>query len=243
MEGTQADTPAAPIPTPAPKARWTWPLLVLAVAVIVIAGVTSVYFLTPPPPIPLVVADGSTEAAIEGNLTGIGSTSPGEYYFNATTYANQSQGPSSSLSLRLVVDAGFLASPSDPSSGEWLMHIAMTGLGRFAANLRPSQLTLAVNGTSANLHVDSEDSYLTGANVTFNPQPIAYFIDNGSASVAATPASPNPTGLHVFSFSDEWRIDEYLSFNGTYGFRATVIGDFTPAVSVGILLNIINLPA
>ncbi len=218
--------------------------LVLAVAAVVVVAGVSVYVLTRPLPIPLTVTDGSTTAAIEGNLTGTGSTSPsGMHYFNATTYASQSQGPDSTLSLRLVVDAGFLASPSDPSSGEWLMTVTMTGVGRFAANLHPSQLILTVNETSANVNVDVENSYRTGANVTFNPVTNGGFANNGSAWVAATPTGPNPTGTYVFSFSDIWFIDERLSFNGTYDFRATVTGGFTPSVSVGILLRIIDLPA
>jgi hypothetical protein len=211
-------------------------LLVLAVVVLVVVAILSVYVLTRPPPIPLRVSDGSTTGVIEGNFAYIGSATPLVRYFDATTYANQSGGPTSALTLHLFTGTYI-------SGGMVTTDVFITVRGEFASNLHAAGLTLTGNQTgnfSAGQWVDGRTEQ--------NPVNISYAwqsMEWAAGPATFTPTLVNQTGpgpLYEFVYPVSGSIWTPLGDSAFVGFRATVTGQFTPAVSVGILLQIIDVP-
>ncbi len=118
-----------------------WLFFAFAVAAVVVVAGVSVYVLTLPPPIPLTVKDGSATGTIEGNLTTIGSNQTDLVLdFLATTYANQTNGLGSTLTLRLHTYSLY-----DGGCGCLETNVIASVAGSFAANLRPSTLQFVVN--------------------------------------------------------------------------------------------------
>lgn len=237
-------------------------LLVLAVVGVLLGGGSAaiVYGLTKPPALAaLVVKDGSITDVLEGDFANYNSAYGFVRYFNATTYANQSSGPTSTLTLRL-----FTATYAFAGVVHTDMYAAVQG--EFASNLNLTGLTLAYNETGtiwgfyAGPQLDPTNisqyppDWMTNftytnitwpgsTNVTYNGPPITSAAATGSA--ALTPALVNETRkgpVYEFAFS-AWLWAEYpLVSNGFLGFRATVTGRFTPDVSVGILLQVLDVP-
>ncbi len=206
-------------------------LAVLLVAVVLaVAGVVTYIVTRPPTLIDLNVVDGSTVETIQGNLTSYGSLSPLVLNFASTTYANETNGAASTLSLRLHTVTDF----SD-LCGCVEVGINATATGVFASDLHPAALQLEANQTGPNGSLDSWADRQFGTNVTFDPgQSFGFF--NGTGVLYATVVG----GAYRFSYSDFFYFHGRPWYNRVVGFRATVTGPFAPAVSVGILLKIIN---
>ena len=225
MEGTQPDTPSPPS-LRARMARKTWMLLALAVAVVVVAAVLSVYLLTPPPPILLSVSDGSTTGVVAWNETTGSNQTDLVLNFAATSYANETDGAVSTLTLRLRTWT-FYASAGATLS----LNINATVSGAFAPNLHPADLELEANLTGANSSLQSWGSSQFGTNVSFPTQSFGFA--SGSGVLSATISSGH------FGYSDYFEVNGRPGHDRFVGFRATVEGPFTPPVSVMILLSVI----
>ncbi len=197
---------------------------------VVVAGVVVYVVTRPPTVINLKVADGSTVGTIQGNLTSYGSLSPLVLNFASTTYGNETNGVASTLTLRLYTVTDF----SD-LCGCVEVGINATATGVFASDLDPAALQLEANQTGPNGSLDSWADQQFGANVTFDPGQFFGFF-NGTGVLYATVVG----GAHRFSYSDFFYFHGRPWYNRFVGFRATVTGPFAPAVSVGILLEIIN---
>ncbi len=210
----------------------------------------------------LIVTDGSITRALEGDFANYTNTgTPFVRYFNATTYANESGGPTSILRLRLLT-----ATYYDLSLATVYTTVYAAVQGEFASNLELTGVSLAYNNTgtywneygSPLLNPTNITLYLNpnislynitwpgSTNVTYNGPQITS--TNGTGSAALTPALVNETGkgpFYGFAFS-AWLWTDYplnpLRSSGFLGFRATVTGAFTPAVSVSILLALIDVP-
>lgn len=204
----------------------------------------------------LSVSEGSVTGTVEGNFTSI---TDNRYaiirYFNATTYANQSGGPTSTLTLQLYTATVYAPALSDPVTGQpgvVMVDIEAAIRGAFASNLHLSGLTFTFNETGrlagAMGHLDSlgppypinvshpdTESAASGL--------VAGFVGPDSGSI--TPTLLNQTGRGMFY---EFLCPVAIQFvnapgyNEFVGFRATVTGPFTPNVSVAILLQVIDLP-
>ena len=205
-------------------------LAVLLVAILVgVAGVATFIVTRPPAPVNLRVKDGSTVGVIEWNLTSM----PGFGFglnFAAMTYANETNSATSSLTLTLhtwtLWDGGC----------ECLqVNVNASAVGAFASNLRPANVQLWANQTGPNGTLDSWPTEQYGTNVSFDPgQSIGFY--TGSAAVSATVMG----GAYRISYSDRFEVWGGPQNNRFVGLRATVTGPFVPAVSVGILREVIN---
>lgn len=250
MEGTQPGTLKAS--TLAPPHRKRRLFLVLAVAAVVAVASISVYVLTRPPPIPVTVSDGSISKVLKATFADYSNTGhPIFRFYTATTYANESRGVTSTLTLRVFV-AAFI----DPPLGVMLDLFPVIS-GKFAADLSPTELILTFNQTGRQAwaygypYATSFNNSLPGAlvafpgpsNVTATSKYLPQVAGNGSASMRATFQNTSTTGPY-FEFLYPAYIGEQdpLGDNAFLGIRATVTGSFTPAVSVGILVHIINIP-
>ena len=243
--------PQSPRSAPAPPPRRRLTLVLVVAAVVVVAGV-SLYVLTRPPPIPsipLTVTDGSTTGVIEGSFASYTSTNASLVRtFNATTYANESDGQASSLALSLYSWTYF-------DGFHVITNVFVTMRGGFASNLEPGELTLTYNQTGrftqAYGHAWSSptnlsfgvlnDSVPGPMNVSTNPGHVAYVSGPGSAVLTASLVNrTDEARSYEFVFPAFFSPVQYpIGYNHLFGFRATATGRFTPAVSVGILLDML----
>lgn len=218
-----------------------WLLLVLAVAVVVVVAAVSVYVLTQPPPIPLTVSEGSTTGVIEGNFANYSSLAPMQQSFGATTYANHSGGPMSSLSLRLFTYTY--------SADYWaVVGISLMVKGEFASDLHLSGITLAYNetGTCIGASAAAFPNQYYPVNVSFNPANAPRFNMSGPGNESLTTTPMYQTGngpFYEFVFPSSFQVTPCFGTDHFLGFRATVTGSFTPSVSVSVLLHVIDVPA
>ncbi len=222
--------------------------LVVALTVVLIAGPAAVtYGLSTLASPALVVTDGSITGLIEGNFSTITSTlNPLILDFNATTYANQSGRPSSTLVMHIHVMAACVCN-SGYQGSYFEVVLVVSVVGRFAPNLHPTALALRANQTAATpsgweAHLDSLGSWQGGTDVSFNPGQYVALVGTGSGALTANLVNQTRNGSHVFAYSTKFDGQEQLYwYNHFLGFRATVTGSLTPAVSVGILLKVINV--
>ncbi len=219
--------------------RWHLvPVLVLA-GVLVIASV-SLYVLTQPPPVPLAVSDGSISGAIVGDFANYTDVTSLLLSFRATTYANQSGGRPSALTLQL--------STSTFSIGEWVyIFVDSTVVGEFASNLHVSQITLAYNETGSCIkgYGDASPNGYSPVNVSFSRGNVPGVNASGPAmgNLSATPVNQTGNGpFFQFVYPASFEVESCLGTEHVIGFRAVVTGSFTPSVSVGILLRVKDVP-
>ena len=219
-------------------------LLAILVALVVVTSTSVVlaYILTrPPSPIALAVSNHPIVGRIEGNFTSITDTAFAIIReFNTTTYANQSAGPVSTLSLRVWTETVY-----DPNAGVVRLYADVTVAGSFAKSLMPGALGFTVNETGPQIGLQLISVPAT-TNLSFDSQLNFVLSGAGTGSLSATLTNRSQaTPLYEFGFRPppgggmfgvEWR----PQYNHFIGFRATVTGPFTPAVSASILLEIIN---
>ncbi len=215
--------------------------LVLVVASVVVVAGASVYVLTRP--IPLTIQDGSTTGTIEGDLASLSSFAPLVLNFTATTYANQASHPGSTLVMQVETGSAFVGG----SEGFLEMNIFVGVLGHFASNLHPSGLQLTVNATGGSADAVYFEGGVPGtpadANVSFDTHQVLGVFGTGSGQVTATPVNEDAATYYDFALGAGFVAYEYLSHSQFIGFRITVTGPFTPSISVGIVLAIIDVPA
>ena len=239
----QPGGPAAPPPGPAANARGKRMLLALAVSALVVAAGVSIYLLARPPPVPLAISDGSTAALSRATFSDYSDTAYGvAREYTATTTANQSGGPTSILTLDLQTNSAWV--PISAVLAEVDTAVFVTVRGAFASNLRPTGLTLACNSTGGGTPGGWAEP--GGTNVSYDPTH-PQTVPDCNGAVGFTPTLENvsdegPVYAFVFvaSVGSLWGLDGGDQF---LGFRATVTGPFAPAVSVGILLHLVDIPA
>ncbi len=206
----------------------------LLAIVLAVAGAITYIVTRPPALIDLKVTDGSTVGAIEGNLTAAGSNQTDLILdFAATTYANETPGAVSTLMLRLHTGTYY-----DSYGGDVVVEIYAVVVGAFASDLRPASLQLWANQTGGNGSLQSWADRQFGANVSFDPAQ-SFVVLNGTGTLSAIIGSASGNTFR-FGYSDYFEVNGRPWFNRFVGFRVTVTGPFAPAVSVGILLKVIN---
>lgn len=236
--GSDSQPPQPPAEGPNRGRGIRFVLATLVIAVVLAGAGVVAYVVTRPPALTsLKVTDGSAVGAIEGNLTTVGSNQTALVLdFTATTYANETDGAVSILSLRLHTWTFF-----DSACGCVVANVNATVVGTFASDLHPANLQLAANQTGPNATLQSLGFAQFGTNVSFAPGQ-SFGVLNGSGTLTATVVGGGPGKGYRFSYADAFFMRAQARYNRFVGFRATVTGSFTPAVDVGILLKIINVP-
>ena len=208
--------------------------------IITIAGSTAILLSLPPS---LSVSDGSRAYEIEGNFTAMNSLSPTVWYLNATTYANQTSGLSSTLTLDLKV-YGFY----DSAAHAIQFFSIATVLGKFSANIRPSGLLITVNETGPLVNVFGHvlppgvNGRPGSPNVSFDQSQTIGFAGNGTGNLGVSLANQGgSTPQYEFVFFEETDLTYRYLFDHILGTRATVTGWLLPPISVSIVLRIANV--
>ncbi len=210
-------------------------LLVVVVAGIVVA---STLVLSLPPTLSL--STGSAKGIMMGDFQNATSTvNPVFANVSAITYANQSVGPASTLTIVVTSHAFY------DSAAEAVMIFVDVGIvGRIAANVHPSSLAVTYNQTGPLIAVFSSYGLSSNANASFDPNPPVAFFDNGSGTLTSTLTNQGgSTGFHRFAYYVEFQITERYWWNHFVGLRAALGGWFLPTITVFALLEIIDLPA
>jgi hypothetical protein len=194
---------------------------------------TSVFILTLPPPLSISV--GSATGVVSGDFPTIGSTAPLQFSFNATTFANQTQGPSSDLALHVDGYTYWVA------GGELVTWFQVTVTGHFASNLRPGQIEVGCNGTSVDGYANSWTSEEHGTNVSFDHNRQLVFVDHGSDSLVVTLTNQNGAGPYRdFGFHTVIELDQWRGYQAFIGFRATVTGWMLPPIRVDMVVHTVD---
>ncbi len=244
VEGTQADVPPVRNPARMPLHPALWLLVLLAAAALIVAAVFAVVVLMAPPPISLTMRDGSTTDLLAGDFVNATPAGPITDTFLATTYAVESGGANSSLSLELMT-----AAYAD-STGVILVQVAVGVAGRFVPELRPARVTLAYNQTGPLLTATGEDFNIgpyAPLNVTIctTSCPSEHVNVPGNGSAVLTSNLVNETGAlpyFWFRYPAHFVLEEPPGQSVFAKFQANVTGPFTPSVGVGILLHIVDVP-
>ena len=222
----------------------------LVVAIVVFFAVVAiwVYVIAPSP---LTIEDVSMKAVIQGDFVNYSSLSPLVQFFNATTTVDQTGYPTSVLSLRMTVSA---FGPFTGFPATYGIFIRLGVVGRIAPNLHPGELVLTYNQTGYELHALGSEE-LTGANplppvnVTTCPPPgctlpSVEVADNGSGALTSPLYNDNgAAAYYYFSYPAFFEIRERVGLDFFVGVRITLAGPFTPSVSVGILVQVMDVPA
>lgn len=226
--------------------------LVLAVAAVVVVAGVSAYVLTRPPPIPLTISEGSTSQVVQATFANFGSNCPVYRSYVATTWANESDGATSALTLHLYLGA-FI-------DGDLVrLDLFPVVSGSFAPDLHPARLTLTFNETGARYTGAYGWPYTTAFNNSFPAAPVAFpaptnvtihsqdslpeVAGNGSTSLDTSLVNTSTSGArYEFLYAMLIIMQDPLGDNAFFAVRATVTGPFAPAVNVDILVHLVDVP-
>ncbi len=246
VEGNEADQGLKP----QPKRRVpTWRIVLVLAAVV--AAVTATVFLLSLPP-PLTVREGATVGALLANFpTTNSATNLAQGNFTATTYANETNGPNSRVTL-LVHVYGAAVGNNWVMQGVQMFYDVQV-VGRFAPNLRIGALQLSFNETASGNTIelyngpDTASSFYgeqgLEANVSADNQQEVYVSGNGSGGLAAT--LQNVGGPGPFYAFHYWANGQGYMGSLTpkfLEFRATVAGWMMPSISAEVGVEIKNVP-
>ncbi len=215
-----------------------FPMVMLVVGLI---GLSATPLFANPTGPTLVVANGSIIGVVKGNFSSINSAGPLRLDFNATTYINQSTGIASTLSI--LVQTVTYGVPG----GSLEVNATVTVLGRFAGNLHPSDLVLAVNATAVTdypyeIDIESWGMFQTGTNVSYSPQQGVGILGTGSGTLTATLVNQNQgDSVYAFAYQNKFEIEEYYQYVHFVGFQAT-LGGLDTTAQVSALITIANSP-
>jgi len=156
-------------------------LLSILLAALVV-GATLFVFSLPPS---LSITEGSTFGVVRANFPTIHSTTyPAVGNFTATTYANQSSGLSSSLTIRVNSHGYAVGYNYAISYVEFSYDIAV--IGKFASNIHPGNLQFIANVTGSRITLDFYNNWDQGPNVSSSRQQTFGFWNNGTGILTAS---------------------------------------------------------
>lgn len=224
--------------------------MVLALAVVVAVAGATAFVLSLPPPVS--IHEGLTEVAFLANFpTTQSSSNPAEANFTATTFANETPGPSSSLTL--IVHAYGAAAGFNWVIQGVQMFYDVEVVGRFAANLHVDGVRFDFNQTAPGAPVEFwngpnvASSYIGAqgpqTNVSEDLQQAFGATEDGSGSLTGTLTNGGGPGpVYVFRY---WANGEsYMEYQTPkfLQFGATVTGWMLPPIRVSVGMEIRNVP-
>jgi len=215
-------------------------VLFALLAAALVVGAT-LFVLSLPPS--LSIKEGSTFGVVRANFPTTTSTEhPVVGNFTATTYANQSSGPSSSLTIQ-VSSHGFAVGYNYALSYvEFFYDIAV--IGKFASNLRPGDLQFITNVSGSRIALDFFNNWDQGPNVSSDRQQTFGFWNNGTGILSASlKDAGRPGAFYEFKYGAHGQ-SELWNYKATQfiGFRAIVTGWMMPPINVAIVMEITNVP-
>ncbi len=224
--------------------------MAVVLAVVVAVSASTLFVLSLPPS--LSIHEGVTDGALLANFpTTNSATNLAEDNFTATTFANETAGPSSSLTLR-VNAYGAAVGTNYVIQGVQMFYDVQV-IGRFATNLRPDGLRFSFNQTAPGATAefyngpDVASGYYAAqgpmANVSEDQQQTFVAGDNGSGALTATLLNAGGPGPY-YAFHYWANGQSYMEYRTPKfpEFRATVTGWFLPTVRVDIGVEIRNVP-
>ena len=217
------------------RSQLKWIMLVFVVSAVVVIAGFSMSLLDQP--VDLIVSEAATTGVIQGNLYEINKSSILFLNFSATTYANQSVGPSSTLTLELRT----LTYYSSDTYMAITTVVYASVFGNFDSSLRTRNVQIFCNQTSPDATVNSRSYGKGGVNVSFEEPLTVAFLGSGSGTLTArlvnrTTDYPN----YEFSYLEGFFIWHYDLDVNSVCFQATVNGDFEPSVCASVVLRLIN---
>ncbi len=247
MEGSDA----TPKPPSAPRRRMPARRIVLALVVAVVVVAATLFVLSLPPQ--LTIHEGMTYRALLANFPTTNSgTNMASGKYMATTYANQTAGPSSNLTVFVGMYGAAVGMNYVIQGVE--MNYAVEVVGRFAPNLRLGSLQFSFNQTAPGAPANFWDgpgmpaSYLynvtgAGANVSASNEQAFAVTANGSGGLTVNLLNAGGPGpFYEFAY---WAHGEsYMGYQGPkfLEFRATVTGWILPPISAAVGVGIRNVP-
>ena len=224
-----------------PERRYRRPSVLFAILVVSEVVGTSLLVVNLPPP--LSIQEAFPIGAVRANFPTTTSTEhPAFGNFTATTYVNQTSGPSSRLTMS-VRSEGFAVGYNYAIQYVMFFYY-VTVRGRFARNVHPQSVVFNGNVTGSAITIDFRNNWDQGPNVSSNRQQAFGFWNNGTGALSATLTNGGGPGpFYDFEYgahgqSDLWNY-KYTQF---VGFRATVTGWMLPPIRVGVLMEISNVP-
>jgi hypothetical protein len=162
--------------------------------------------------------------------------------FTAMTYLNQTSGPGSYLMMH-VRASGFTFGYNYAFSHMTFFY-DVSVRGALARNIRPVGLEFRTNVTGSAIAIGFHNNWYQGPNVISDPQQTFGFWNNGTGTLTATLTNWGGSGpLYEFEYRADGQSDmrnyRYTQF---IGFRATLSAWMLPPISVGVVMEISNIP-
>jgi len=218
-------------------------LVLVAVIIVVILVVAGFALVVSGPRAKLTVTDGSITCIIQGDSLEVDVYNMSVLFFNATSYADETDHPSSTITLQLSMRTYCDNATKVMNTAFWV-----TVLGNLSSNLRAQSVQIAYNQTAHDSGVDSMGN-MQGTNVTFKRSARFSFWNNDSGALTAKLVNRSESDSNYrFSFSDTVLVYQYQLDKNSPGvrflyFRGLVNGWFEPEFSVGIALKIVDTSA
>jgi hypothetical protein len=225
--------------SPARGFRRPWVLFAIIAASDIVGA--SLFVVSLPPS--LGITEGSTLGVVSANFPTTDSKDHLVFgNFTATTYANQTSGPSSHL--RMSVHAYGFAVGYNYVLNYVMFFYDVSVRGTFARNIHPWALEFRSNLTGSAITLEFRNGWDQGPNVSSNRQQAIGFWNNGTGTMTATLTNGGgPGSLYQFEYAANGQSDLWnYKARQFIGFRATVTGWMLPPISVGILMKITNAP-
>ena len=203
--------------------------------------VTAAVFVVTLPP-PLTIWEGNAQGLMAANFPTTSSTlNPAWGNVTATTYANQSSGSSSSVTLA-VRSYAFAWGYRYRMNYVQIMHDVAV-FGKFAPNVRPGGLEFTCHDTGSNFSTDFYNNWTQGANVSVDHQQTFGFGANGTGSLtAALINSGGPGPYYEFQYGANGESRLLYQHAQSLEFVATVTGWMLPPIRVSVALRVMNVP-
>lgn len=206
-------------------------LVLVAISGFVVWGLTR--------PVNLTVTDGSVTGRITGDFPHVTNTlTPLVDRFKATSFANETDHPMSSPAAILSLE---VTTYSFTDGSTLIIDLNFTIRGTFASDLRLHDLQVGVNGTGQTGHPFIFPSYVWSTNVSYNfTRSFPTLNPPTSFALVNQPANGPPYEFQVTGLATVELMD--YSVANSFGFRAVVDGQITPAVGVGVTVETVYTP-
>lgn len=231
-----------PIEPPAKVTRrLSWRILV-AIAVAIISVSAGYYLIVQDSVVELTITDGSVSGTVQGDFLETIEDDPIWSFFNATTYADRTDQPVSTLTLQIVSHTYW-----DETWNSVVTAIFLKATGNIDSELDVRNLAIECNQTAYYTTMESLEISRKGVNVSLDLKSGPDILDTGSATLQVELINRTVgDAIYEFSFSSNMLVRAYGEDNLAdrfMCFRAIVNGDIEPEFSVSVSISFVNTSA